>query len=133
VRAYEGERLVFKRRCTPLSMQETRDLADKLFAHFGVEPIHVMRTRRQHPHWKARSWYWPGHGAKLPRLAIDLDASDWVVCHEVAHYVSDVRKCDRGHGRAWAAIYVEAVRVAMPGTRYGDRLEAGYRKLGLLR
>lgn len=139
IRGYQAEDSVFrgKRRRPALSMQDARDLADKLCAHFGVEPIYVLRTRRRHPMREGGSWFYPGTDTTPPRIALDLDAADWIVCHEVAHYVNDVRataagRKRTGHDRRWAAVYVEACEVSgMPPT-YPKRLRAAFIRAGLL-
>jgi hypothetical protein len=130
MRGYDAERRVFARRRQLMTMDEARSMAAKLFAHFGVEPINVRRTIRQHPHRKAGSWFWHGTPSKPPRIALDLEAPDWVVCHEVAHYVVWLQG-KTGHGRPWAAAYVEAVRVAITPS-YADRLERAFQRCGLL-
>lgn len=128
MKAYAIEDAVFSRRNKPLTMQEARDLAAKLFAHFGVEPIVVKRavgTAGQ----RSSSHFWHPHKERPARIHLDILAPDWIICHEVAHYVNFTRGA-KGHGKAWAAIYVEAVRVVISDT-YANRLEAKFAKGGL--
>lgn len=126
MRAYDVEDRVFRRRRTRLEMAEARDIADRLCAHFGVPPILVMRTR---DHARG-SWYYPSNGKRPPHIALRWDAPDWLVCHEFAHYVADITGSDRGHGRAWAAIYVDAVDFIISAW-YGRRLYNGFKQVGL--
>lgn len=134
MRAYDAENRVFARRKTPLTMDEARDLAGKLFAHFGVEPIVVKRTIRRHPHRAGGSWFRHPYKGKPGWIALDLIAPDWVVCHEVAHYAAwemHGHAIERGHGHRWAALYVEAVRVRISQT-YADRLTNAFIRVGLM-
>lgn len=139
MRAYEIEDRVFARRRTPLSMQEARDLAGKLFAHFGVEPILVQRNRRggRGATYRGRIPDYLGLPGRAPRIDLCNEAADWLVCHEVAHHVAASRGLVRResgsrtwHGPVWAAIYVEAVRVGITES-YADRLAAAFARGGL--
>lgn len=136
MKAYDVEDRVFGRRKQPLSMVDSLDLASKLFAHFGVEPIEVKRSRQ-----KQRGASFFGHPFKGRPAFIRLasHAPDWVVCHEVAHYVDWCRVGNdattdngarTGHTPGWAALYVEAVRLTISET-YADRLRAGFAKARL--
>lgn len=138
MRAYEAEDAVFRRRRHPLSMQESRDLAAKLFAHFGVEPILVQRTRTA---GRTGSWFFHPHKGKPARIHLDDAAPDWIVCHEVAHYVvwdrerlrrelSGDRARNPGHGVEWATVYVEAVELVI-SEHYAGRLARSIRRHGI--
>lgn len=119
-------------------MQEARDLADKLFAHFGVEPILVQRTQRRDAYG---SWFWHPWKGRPARIHLSNEAPDWIVCHEVAHYVAwdSARQLaddgfapfrNPGHGREWATVYVEAVRVAI-SEHYAHRLRLAMGRNGI--
>lgn len=136
MKAYQAEDRVFARRKSPLSMVDSLDLAAKLFAHFGVEPITVRRSlqkggnasRFHHP-FKGRPAY----------ISLGSHAQDWIVCHEVAHYVAWCRSGNSategvsirdGHGVGWAEAYVEAVRLAI-GDTYAARLQNAFTRARL--
>lgn len=126
MRGYDAERPVFRRRRRALTMAEAREVAAKLFAHFGLPPIRVDRTNASA---RGGSWYWEPYKDRPPRIRLDQLAPDWVVCHEVAHYVADMLG-DSGHGNTWAGAYVEAVRVAITPS-YARRLELSMLRTGL--
>lgn len=133
MRAYEVERRVFARRRTRLEMDDARLLADTLCDLFAVPRIHVLRNRNQ---WGYGSWFYPPRGGKPALVALSWQAPDWVVCHEVAHWVTWYqghrrgREC--GHGHEWALRYCIAVGAAISDT-YAVRLARAMEKAGVLR
>jgi len=130
MRGYRAEAQAFASRRRALSMQEARDLAARLFDHFDVDPIVVQRVRSPRPGGNG-SWFWHPHKGRPAKIHLDVEAPDWIVCHEVAHYVAFERNPREGHGREWAAIYVEAVRVVI-SEHYADRLHRAMVREGLV-
>ncbi len=136
MKAYDCENRVFARRKQPMAMDDSVALANKLFAHFGVEPIVVRRTWQK---GRSGSHFWHAHNDRPVFISLGSHAPDWIVCHEVAHYVAHCRAGSTttnndgkrtGHDKAWASIYVEAVRLAI-GDTYADRLARAFAKAKL--
>lgn len=130
IRGYEVEDRVFSRR-TPrhgnITMTDALRIGRVLCARWDLPPIQI-RVARGFPH--AGSMYYFAHKGEPSHIRLGRPL-DWMVCHEMAHYASDaVKPTERGHGRVWAGWYVDAVRLIIPGA-YGDRLESGFRRVGL--
>ena len=133
VAGYRAEDHVWRRRRVELSIREQRALAARLCDHFDVPLVDVVRGR----HGSAGSYYNPGarheRGTGPARITLGRSAdgsSDWIVCHEIAHHVTYVRGTDRGHGSAWAAVYVAAVAHAI-SAGWARRLAAAMRREGV--
>jgi hypothetical protein len=128
----EHEEAVFTRRMTPITTKQAREIATRLFEHFDVPPIGLTLKPRKRECTAADTrvyayWLMPTKKEPLGRIRLLRACPDWIICHEVAHYVAwykwcnGERHCDPSHNSVWAETYVEAVAIAI-GPGYAKRL-----------
>ena len=101
-------------RCVPL--EAIKEIAEILELH----PSQVYDTMTFYGFFRTEK-------DPLGKIRLLRPVPDWIVVHEVAHYVAwykwcgGERLCDPGHNASWASLYVEGV-AAVIGTGYAKRL-----------
>jgi hypothetical protein len=128
----EREEQVFARRMKTISLAEARGIADRLFEHFDVAPVAIILKPRKRECGAddARTYAYystPSKKDPLGRIRLLRPVPDWIIAHEVAHYVAWCKwcggewGCEPSHNQVWAEVYVEAVGVVI-GEGYAERL-----------